>query len=522
MSKMSSFIQGFGLGERMVERYRAAEDRAKIREIAEAQPEQSQGFTSEDGRQLEALANAKDQQGNAFYLVGTDDKGNYTVAPNPAAIGMQEQPAAPVTISQKGVTDFLGQRTEGVMSPDQVMAAKQKAMAGVVMARDPVAGMRMLREQTNDERNDQRFNWEKNRVEREERTAAQTEADANALRELDADVGAWMGARLKNPDGTERPATVDDHLAASQYRAGKLMAAGKVAEAGQAMKDFQAQSFVKIQLETAERDKALGQTIAAVNAGNLDAARNFYNQYLPDGAKVTDIKRDASGKISIERTADDGAKLPPMVLEDTGKLTAVLSTLKDPMAVYNWTQGQFRMNMELRREARADRAEGRAAANQGRERAESKAKADAAVALFKEQNPGATPAQIEAVRSGVLPAVPKGGDYKTESGDVTSLLGTPAVDDAGKPLMDPMTGRQVVNRNPEREQAFFRFMRENGIRDTNEGLQKFITQGAGGGGGGGQQGRTVAKGQVVDGYEFLGGDPKNPKSWRQVSSGAAR
>jgi len=361
--KLSSFIQGFGLGQSMVNTYRAAQDQAKIREIAQAKPEQSQGFTAEDGQQLRALADAKDEQGQSFYLVGTDDKGNYTVTPNPAASGMSEQASAPVTIAQQDVTDFLGLRTAGTMSPEQVMGAKHNAMADVIMARDPVAGLRMRRELLDNQRSDQRFGWEKTRAEREERNAAQTEADQAALRAADAEMGSFMEQRLKNPDGSVRAATMPDYMAATQYRAGRLLAAGNVAEAAKAMATYNAQAFAQIQLQTAQRDQALGKTIAAAHAGDLQAVVNFHNEFMPDGSKITGIKRGDKGEITIDLMSDDGVKMPPMVMKDIHQLTAALSALKNPNAVYDWTQSQFKNDMALRADRRAERADGRAAAS---------------------------------------------------------------------------------------------------------------------------------------------------------------
>jgi len=112
-------------------------------------------------------------------------------------------------------------------------------------------------------------------------------------------------------------------------------------------------------------------------------------------------------------------------------------------------------------------------------RQEREATAAARVEIYKEQNPGATPAQLEAVRRGVVDAVPSAKGYKTEAGDVTSLLGKPAVDGKGNPVADPLTGRQMVNRDPTREQEFWNYMRNNNITDTNKGLQLFLAQGGG-------------------------------------------
>lgn len=518
MGKWDALTKGYLLGQRMVLDYEAARDRKDMRAIAQATPEQSEGFTAEQGDQLRAAAES------GQYDIGYDDaKKAYTVAPKAGGdAGL---------IAQQGVTDFMGQRTAGTMSQDAMDKARTSAMADVVARSNPVAAQRMRREQVQAEREDQRFGWEQSRAEREQRKATEADAEAEAMKALEGEVGQFMQGRLAGPDGQARTATVDDYLAATQFKAAKLMQAGKTDAAQQAIKDYSAQSFVKIQLEGAERDKALGETIAAVNAGNIEAARGFYDRFLPDGGNITGVKRSENGSIAIERQALDGRALPPMNFKDVNHLTASLTSLKDPMAVYNWSQNEFRNTLALkadaradRGEARADRAEGRAAAahaasmaDRGRGRADAAAAAEAGVALFKEQNPNATATQIEAVRRGILPAVPKSGGYKVEAGDVTSLLGTPAMDSRGQPLMDPLTGRQVVNRDPAKEAAFFAFMRDNNITDTNEALAKYLAPRGGAAGGAAQQPAKIRKGQVVDGYEFQGGDPKDQKNWRAVA-----
>lgn len=513
MSKWDSLTRGFLLGQRMVQDYEAARDRKDMREIAKAAPEQAEGFTAEQGDQLRAAAES------GQYDIGYDDtKKAYTVTPKAGGeAGM---------VAQQGVTDFMGQRTAGALSQDAIDKARTTAMADVVARSNPVAAQRMRREQTQAEREDLRFGWEQKRADRDERKATEADAEAEAMKALDAEVGQFMQGRLTpGPDGQPRTASVDDYLAATQFKAAKLMQAGKTDAAQQAIKEYSAQSFVKIQHESAERDKALGETIAAVNAGNIEAARGFYDRFLPDGGAVTGVKRGENGAIAVERQAPDGRALPPMTFKDVNHLTASLSALKDPMAVYNWSQNEFRNTLALKAEGRAERAEGRTAAShaasmadRGRGRADAAAAAEAGVALFREQNPNASPAQIEAVRRGILPAVPKKaeGGYKVEAGDVTSLLGTPAMDAQGRPLMDPMTGRQVVNRDPSKEAAFFAFMRDNGIRDTNEALAKYLAPRATGGGAA-QPAAKIKKGQVVDGYEFQGGDPKDQKNWRAVA-----
>jgi hypothetical protein len=112
------------------------------------------------------------------------------------------------------------------------------------------------------------------------------------------------------------------------------------------------------------------------------------------------------------------------------------------------------------------------------EKADRDAKAAAALGIFSEMNPGASPARLNAVRHGVIPAVPKSDDgaYKTEFSEVSSALGSPAVGDNGKPLIDVMTGRQVVNRNPEEERQFFAWAQQRGIKDTNKALPIYLAE----------------------------------------------
>ena len=64
--------------------------------------------------------------------------------------------------------------------------------------------------------------------------------------------------------------------------------------------------------------------------------------------------------------------------------------------------------------------------------------------------------------------------YKVEMGEVSAALGTPAVDARGKPVSDPISGKQMVNRNPEEERKFFEWMQKSGIKDTNEALAAYL------------------------------------------------
>lgn len=341
MSFGAQFLAGQKFAQGLIDTYRDAQQRRELDEISKAQPV-SADFLSDDAS-AKVQAAAADPTQHIGYDVGAKA---YMATPK---LGEDEMgPAQPKQIATAvPMTELLGKRTPGTMTPDQVSSAKFKAMADVISKSDPIQGMRLQREVKQGERDDKR--WE-----REDATATKAENDKAFAEKLDGQVGEWFKGRLKNPDGTERAPTVDDHLAASQYRAAQLTAAGKIDQAGQVLKDYAAQSLVKIQLQGAQRKEALGRTAAALASGDLDAVKEFYNEFVPDGARVTDVKRGAGGELVIQRESLDGRALPAYTMKDTGQLLSVLNSFNDPMALYNWSQNEFKNNLALNADKRAE------------------------------------------------------------------------------------------------------------------------------------------------------------------------
>lgn len=357
MSFGAQFLAGQKFAQGLIDTYRDAQQRRELDEIAKAKPVESSEFTPEQGQQIEAAA------AGGKNHIGYDDKIKAYMATPKLAEG-EMGPAQPVEIARQApMTEFLGKKVPGTMTPDQVTNARQLAMADVISKSDPIQGMRLQREVKQGERDDKR--WE-----RENTAETKAEADKAFAEKLDGQVGEWFKGRLKNPDGTERAPTVDDHLAASQYRAAQLTSAGKIDQAGQVLKDYAAQSLVKIQLQGAQRKEALGRTAAALASGDLDAAKGFYNEFVPDGARVTDVKRGAGGELVIQRESLDGRALPAYTMKDTGQLLSVLNSFNDPMALYSWSQNEFKNNIDARKtavsERQADTAERRLGALEAR------------------------------------------------------------------------------------------------------------------------------------------------------------
>lgn len=148
MGWASGFSAGTNLGKTLVGTYNQAAQEDELRKIAEAKAQESQGFTADQGAQLEAAAKT------GQYDIGYDEASKaYTVTPksDPSQVGR---------VSMQDVTDFMGNRTAGRLDESQVNNAKLRAMAGVLGKTDPMQGARLLREVTQGERDDQRFKME--------------------------------------------------------------------------------------------------------------------------------------------------------------------------------------------------------------------------------------------------------------------------------------------------------------------------------------------------------------------------
>ena len=162
MSFGAQFLAGQKFAQGLIETYRDAQQRRELDEISKAQPV-SGDFLSDDAS-AKVQAAAADPTQHIGYDVGAKA---YMATPK---LGEDETgPAQPKQIATAApMTELLGKRTPGTMTPDQVSGAKFKAMADVISKSDPIQGMRLQREVKQGERDDKR--WE-----REERTAKEEE-----------------------------------------------------------------------------------------------------------------------------------------------------------------------------------------------------------------------------------------------------------------------------------------------------------------------------------------------------------
>ena len=128
---VSGGMRGYSIGRQI------KQDQA-VDAVMEAKPEQSQGYTADDGRKLEALASAKDAQGNALYTIGADADGNYTVTPNQASQGQDGRVMPSQVIQRHTVTDLMGDRYDGALTNSQLGDKKARKLVDAVSLSDPM------------------------------------------------------------------------------------------------------------------------------------------------------------------------------------------------------------------------------------------------------------------------------------------------------------------------------------------------------------------------------------------------
>jgi hypothetical protein len=155
------FQVGSEMGRSMIDTYRQARQQRELRDIREARPEESMGYTAEQGQQLEAIAGAiNPETGQPYYQIeAIPGTSQYRVTPNFQVAGAegQMQQAMPVTMDTQRVTDYLGRRYEGSLSPEQQERAQYRAMADVIAQASPEGAARLRMAISQEERAEKEF-----------------------------------------------------------------------------------------------------------------------------------------------------------------------------------------------------------------------------------------------------------------------------------------------------------------------------------------------------------------------------
>ncbi len=384
-------------------------------------------------------------------------------------------------VAQSKGVKFLGKTYDTAPTDAQMNSARTMAMAGVLKKSNPLQGFQLEQQAMQGQREEDRYQREEDYRKGRQDLFSNTRFGQNqrqyndAMADYQKKLGDYEGAKASGKTGLDlgiapvaptRPDySVGDSLAdratliSHDAKHGKLDAR-TFGEFTDMLSKVQNEGYEKT-LRLAQSGAPIQEVVKSFNStGNAQVdANNVVSDKMVKGkggveTRVIQIK-DQNGNIKTINTVAE--------LDSLGKANDVFT---------RFYQG--------RQDARAETQLGMTVSEKDEAKKEKKAKAEAGVELFKERNPKATEAELAAVRRGILEATPSEKGYKVEMGDVSSAFGTPAVDASGKPVSDLMTGRQVVNRNMEKEQAFFKWMKDNNIKDTNKGLALYLGQQGGG------------------------------------------
>lgn len=315
-------------------------------------------------------------------------------------------------VQSKSVTQFLGKTFDKEPTERDLDRTRLIAMSGIYSKfGNPEEGLKLRQQATQSEILDR----QNKRGEEEDRLSS-------LRKEADTKTSEYLKSRQKlDPDGKPMPLSDDDFVNASKFRTFALSDAGLFDDAVKSAE--QGMSYVNrlIDSQTKERTQAFGQAAGAALQGNYEPLKNAYNKYIPDGAAIETITPNRDGTVNITRKSTvDGASLGQQTVP-LDKLLASAETLVDPKSASQYLERTFKNDIETRRLKLAENADSRAASADARDQTrlgltiadknqrdtEKKAEADAKVAIYQEQNPGASKAQIEAVRRGVIDAVNK-------------------------------------------------------------------------------------------------------------------
>lgn len=361
------FASGFQVGAQAVERglkmREEEQERRKMEAIQNATPTEMQGYTPAQGAQMEGLARSGGYDIVPQYAAPAEGQtqGLFTGYQAVPKANLQDQaswdmPAAAQTIAPQRVTEFLGQRYEGGLAPDRAEALRTRAMAGAVT--DPRLRQQMLlavtgeeRAQANEARQAEGFKTSQEAAGLQIRRGKREEDTENKIIDVDRQVGDFMTKRLTDAEGNMRAAGTDDMIAQIQHRASLLQQGGLGRQATDALKEWQGVAANAIQLSTLQRNEDLGRAAAALGAGDFKPVQAFYDKHVLDGAKTTNITQNKDGSLTVTRVRDDGVPLPDTKVKSTGALLSTLNSFKDPMALYNFSQQEFKNNLAARQVA---------------------------------------------------------------------------------------------------------------------------------------------------------------------------
>jgi hypothetical protein len=347
------WAEGLQSGLALGRAFKEGQERRKMEEIQGATANEVQDYTPAGTQQIQGL------QASGAYDVQAIP-GAEGVAPTLRYVpkqGLDAGDAAavrPMEIAPQKMTEFLGQRYEGGLTPERMESIRTRAMANAMT--DPARRQQALlavtaeeRAQAGEKRAQQGFEAQQEMtgltIEEARRQKKLRDEDETRQKQLSKEWSDRLS--VKDAEGNVtgmRPPTNEDMMWSAQRNAQNLAAAGKVPEAMNAFKDFVTTAKSQIELQGAERTEALRTAAAKVNNGDFSGAKDFYDKYVPDGAKVKEFKENKDGSITVKRVDLHGNAMPDTKTTKEELLKGLVS-FNDPTKLLDYAQQSFMNNL---------------------------------------------------------------------------------------------------------------------------------------------------------------------------------
>lgn len=419
-NRVAEFFEGFEKGYGAVGTVMRDIELSKI---ANEQPTTSEGFTAEQGDQLRAAA-----ESGQYDIAYDESKKGYTVTPKAGG--------ETGVIAQQGVTDFMGQRTAGTMTPSQANNAKTMAMAGVLKKYDPVRGMQMEQQAIAGQRDELRFGREQKSWERQDEEVAKQKEYEEGRK------GLFSSSRFGQNQQSYNQAMTDYQKRMADYEGAK--ASGKtgpelgLAPVAPARPEYSVGDALADRASLIDHDARFGKLDAKAFGEFTDLLNKVQSEgyektlrLAQSGGSIQEVAKafNANGKVQFDPANvvsdkmvknKDGVETRVIQFKDgqgntrTINTVAELDSLGKAGEVFNrfyQSETNRRGNEQLQLSKNAD---ARAATSATTEQNDKAAKATAAVELFKQRNPNATAAELEAVRRGVIDINPDSKNAPSE------------------------------------------------------------------------------------------------------------
>lgn len=473
------------------------------------------------------------------------------------AAAQSANPALPVSLSGKPVamqqvTEFLGKRTPGSLDDGQVNRARMMAMAGVVSQTDPVAGQRMIQQQDQADREQKRFGWEEIKNTREQALAKRDDEYQTERQRIFND--GYYGQHQK--EYADNLVKYKDDLAKYEAAGGAQsgMAAPVQPQRSQYTPMMSMADTAALVANDAKYGKIDTEKFQQITKTMENLKKEGYISALNKAQAGADIKTvaDDFNKNGVMRFNPDDVVGDKMVPNKNGFPERII-TLKDgqtinvmaELSAHDATKqhiDQYYKALDEKRsdnaDKRGDKASSRAESSNNREQVEFNSKesnrklnkldADLRIELgnVDESTPEgkARSEQIQAkllaiktgargIGAGHDPAdivkarnLVADGYYETQAQALDAVISKP------DKMFQEFQNSALKNAYGNAEQAnqsALKMMENNGWMRTEKGTWKRSGTGAGA-----NPKFGPAKGTVVDGFEFQGGNPNDKNNWK--------